>query len=96
MQSEGSSFTQPQSHAMQSQRSQFYTPNLDHRQEPQTGIIESASSMTNIHYGEYDRMGSVNSSPLRIRTTNLKSTGCCNKTSSYTSRFPIIINSNHI
>ena len=89
MQSEGSSFTQPQAHPMQSQRSQFYTPNLDHRNEPQTGI-ESASSMTNIHYGEYDRMGSVNSSPLRMRASNLRSTGCCNNTSSYTSRFTII------
>ena len=85
MQSEGSSYTQPQTHQSQSQRSQFYTPNLDNRGDQQN-LIETASSMANIHYGEYDRMGSVNSSPLRMRTRDLSSSGCCNNNSSYTSR----------
>ena len=85
MQSEGSSYTQPQTQQSQSQRSQFYTPNLDHRLDP-LSVTETASSMTNIHYGEYNRMGSVNSSPLRMRARDVRSTGCCNNNSSYTSR----------
>ena len=86
MQSEGSSYPPPQSQQQQYQRSQFYTPSLDQRDSQRP--MEAASSMTNIHYGEYDRMGNaMNTSPRNNLSARLRSTSCCNNTSSYSSRF---------
>ena len=85
MQSEGTSYN-PYHSNLHTQRPSFYSPPPEQR-EPQSQV-GTASSMTNIHYSEFDRMGSSHNSPSRAnRSGQLRgSSGCCNNGSSYTSR----------
>ena len=85
MQSEGTSYN-PYPSNLHTQRPSFYSPPPEARAlQSQVG---TASSMTNIHYSEFDRMGSSHNSPSRAnRSGQLRSSsGCCNNGSSYTSR----------
>ena len=86
MQSEGTSYN-PSHSPLHTQRPSFYSPPPEPR-DPQRQVL-TASSMTNIHYSEFDRIGSSRNSPPRAnRSGQLRSSsGCCNNGSSYTSRF---------